>query len=138
MHEEMGRGKTGMPGLEDSHLEKARGPQDRRGEEFNCVMLGRIGSRMRRGCQRMRWLDVTHPVHHFLGSPLCAGLCWQQTQRSRAKGHLSGHFWSDRTQPWREFCFRSSDHCLPWCTQHTGAGHLSRGCRVTRHRVTDM
>ena len=34
MHEEMGRGKTGMPGLEDSHLEKARGPQDRRGEEF--------------------------------------------------------------------------------------------------------
>ena len=36
MHEEMGRGKTGLPGLEDSHLEKARGPQDRQGEEFNC------------------------------------------------------------------------------------------------------
>ena len=76
----------------------------------------------------------THPVHHFLGSPLCAGLCWQQTQRSRAKIHLSGHFWSDRTRPWREFCFRSSDHCLPWCTQHLGAGAPEgRGTRGQGH-----
>lgn len=35
-HEEVGRGEMGMPGLEDSHLEKARGLQDRQGEEFNC------------------------------------------------------------------------------------------------------
>ena len=49
MHEEMDRGKTGMPGLEDSHLEKARGPQDRQGEEFNC---GKAQELMKHGGQR--------------------------------------------------------------------------------------
>ena len=48
MHEEMDRGKTGMPGLEDSHLEKARGPQDRQGEEFNC---GKAQELMKHGGQ---------------------------------------------------------------------------------------
>lgn len=55
MHEEMGRGKMGMPGLEDSHLEKARSPQERRGEEFHC---GKAQELIKPGGQskRRRWV----------------------------------------------------------------------------------